>query len=196
MIYYLKIDESDNIMSKKSTSAAIARLIYSAMFLALAILLPTLTSYIPQIGRSILPMHLPVILSGFVCGPVWGMAVGIAAPLLRCAMTNGIAPSFPNAIAMAFELAVYAFIAGMLYKKLDKNMFMFYVELITAMVCGRLVWAIVTCILILTGIGSGTISFGFVWTSTVLSSIPGIVLQLIVIPLTVNVFKKNKLILN
>ncbi|MBQ4316955.1 MAG: ECF transporter S component, partial [Clostridia bacterium] len=60
----------------KSKNTALARLLYSSMFLALALLLPFLTAQIKPFGSALCPMHLPVILCGFICGPSWGMAVG------------------------------------------------------------------------------------------------------------------------
>ena len=179
----------------KKTNNVLARILYSAMFLALGLLLPFLTAQIPQFGASLLPMHLPVILCGFVCGPMWGMAVGATTPLLR-SMIFGMPALMPSAVAMAFELAVYAFVAGLLFKKLSKNIFMYYIALITAMVCGRLVWGAATFILIFAGLTDGEIGFSLIWTRTVLQSIPAIILQLIAIPLIVNVLKKNKLMLN
>lgn len=179
----------------RGKSAAVARLLYSSMFLALAILLPFLLGQIKPFGVSLLPMHLPVIICGFVCGPSWGMAVGAAAPILRSILFASPV-LMPTAFAMAFELATYAFIAGILYKSLDKNLFLFYVELITAMVCGRIVWGLVTFVLIFLGFASGNIGFSLIWGNTVLNSVPGILLQLIVIPPIINVLKKNRLMLN
>lgn len=187
-------DESDKIMAKNSTSTMLAKLLYSSMFLALAMLLPFLTGSVSWMGSSFLPMHLPVIICGFACGQYWGLAVGAVAPLLRFALFG--APTFANAIAMAFELATYAFVSGMLYKKLDKTVFMYYVTLITSMVCGRLVWGVVMFVLIFLGIGSGSFTLGFIWSSTVVSCLPGILFQLIFVPLIVNVFRQNHLILN
>lgn len=181
-------------MSKK-TNTALARLLYSAMFLSLGLLLPFLTAQIPSFGASLLPMHLPVLLCGFICGPMWGMVVGAATPIIR-SFVFGMPVLMPTAVAMAFELATYAFIAGLLYKKLDKNILMHYVALITSMVCGRLVWGAVMFILIFAGFADGTIGLSLVWTNTVLQSIPGIILQLVAIPLIVNVLKKNRLMLN
>ncbi|MBQ8895667.1 MAG: ECF transporter S component [Clostridia bacterium] len=179
----------------KGKNAALARLLYSAMFLALGLLLPFLTAQIKPFGSALCPMHLPVLLCGFICGPYWGMAVGIITPILR-SVTFGMPVLMPDAVAMAFELAAYAFIAGMLYKRLDKNMFLFYVELITAMVCGRLVWGLVTFAFIFLGMANGTIGISIIWTKTVLQSIPGIVLQLVAIPPIINVLRKNRLMLN
>ena len=87
----------------------------SAMFLALAFVMPFLTGQIPQIGSMLCPMHIPVLLCGFFCGAPWGIGVGFIAPLLR-SITLGMPPMFPKAICMAFELATYGFIAGFLYR--------------------------------------------------------------------------------
>lgn len=181
-------------MSRK-TNRALARLLYSSMFMALGLLLPFLTAQIPQIGKALLPMHLPIFICGFVCGPSWGMAVGFATPLLRSFCFH--VPVFmPTAFAMAFELAVYGCVAGLLYKKLNKNIFMHYVALITAMVCGRIVWGAVTFVLIFLGKAEGSIALSYIWTQTVLNGVAGIVLQLVVIPPIVSVLKKNRLMLN
>ncbi len=179
----------------KNTNTELARLIYSAMFLSLALLLPFLTGQIPSFGTTLLPMHLPVILCGFICGPYWGMAVGATAPILRSIIFERPV-LMPDAVAMAFELAMYAFIAGLLYRKLDKNLFYTYVTLLASMISGRIVWAMVMFVLILMGSAQGEIGFALVWTRTVLHGIPGIILQIVAIPAIVNVLKKNRLMLN
>ena len=178
----------------RSTRYELARLIYSSMFLSLAILLPFLTQIKP-ISAAFCLMHLPVILCGFVCGPFWGMAVGITAPLLRATLF-GLPVLFPNAFGMAFELATYAFVAGTLYKKLNKNIFWYYVSLISAMVAGRIVWGLVWTALLLTESAQGTLAFSFFWGKTVVDSIPGIIVQLVLIPMIIDVLKKNRLMLN
>ena len=88
----------------------------AGLFLALGLLLPFLTGQIPQIGNMLLPMHIPVLLCGYFCGWRYGLAVGAAAPLLRSALF-GLPPMFPIAVAMAFELAVYGLMTGLLYKR-------------------------------------------------------------------------------
>ena len=92
----------------------------SGMFLALAYVLPFLTGQIPEIGSMLCPMHIPVLLCGFVCGAPYGLVVGFIAPMLR-SLTLGMPPLFSTATAMAFELAVYGLVAGLLYKALPKR---------------------------------------------------------------------------
>ena len=171
-------------------------LIIAALMLALAILLPQIFGRIQFLGTKFLPMHIPVLLCGFICGPTWGMAVGAATPLLRSVVFGAPAPFMPTAVAMAFELAAYGFIAGMLYKKLNKNIFLTYLALITAMVGGRLVWGLVMFVLIFAGQAEGEVGFMLIWSRTVLNCIPGIILQLVAIPPIITVLRKNRLMLN
>ena len=179
----------------KRKNVALAKLVYSAMFLALGILLPFLTAQIKPFGVALSPMHLPVILCGFICGPIWGMTVGAVTPLLRSVVFN--APALmPDAVTMVFELATYAFIAGLLYNKLPKNIGYTYISLITAMVSGRFVWGLVRFILIYMGKSLEEIGFELIWTKTVLETLPGIVVQLLLIPPIIAVLKQNRLMLN
>ena len=103
-----------------SNSLQVRRLTYAALCLALAIVLPFLTGQIPEIGSALCPMHIPVLLCGFLCGWPWGLAVGFVAPLLRSVLF-GMPPMFPGAVAMAFELAVYGGVSGFLYRKFPKT---------------------------------------------------------------------------
>ena len=96
------------------------KLVYSALCLALCMVLPFLTGQIPEIGSALSPMHIPVLLCGFICGGPWGMVVGLTAPLLRFALF-GMPPLFPTGLAMAFELAAYGLFSGLLYKWLPKR---------------------------------------------------------------------------
>ena len=99
----------------KQKRNAVYTLVLSALFLALALVLPFLTGQIPQIGNMLLPMHLPVLLCGLICGWQYGGVVGFAAPLLRSALFG--MPPMITAIAMAFELAAYGIIVGALYSR-------------------------------------------------------------------------------
>ena len=165
----------------------IKKLTLSAMFLAMAFIMPFLTGQIPQIGSMLCPMHIPVLLCGFFCGAPWGIGVGFIAPLLR-SITLGMPPMFPKAFCMAFELATYGFIAGFLYNKLPKKKINVYVSLISAMVIGRLVWGFVMfgCM----GFDISQFGLSAFLTGAVLNAIPGIVIQIIFIPIVVIALEK------
>ncbi len=163
------------------------KMTYSAMFLALAFVLPFLTGQIPQIGAMLCPMHIPVLLCGYICGGAWGAAVGIVAPILR-SMILGMPPMFPTAICMAFELAVYGAAAGFLNKVLPAKNWSVYVSLILSMIAGRVVWglAMFACL----GFDSGKFGMAAFLAGAVTNAIPGIILQLIAVPVLVIVLKK------
>ena len=160
----------------------IKNLTLSAMFLALAFVMPFLTGQIPQIGSMLCPMHIPVLLCGFFCGAPWGLAVGCIAPLLR-SFVLGMPPMFPTAVCMSVELAAYGFVAGWLHHTLPRKKANVYVALIAAMIVGRILWGIVMagCM----GFDASQFGFSAFITATVLNAIPGIILQIIFIPMVV-----------
>lgn len=173
-------------MKKKNATLNLA---LSAMFLAMAFVMPFLTGQIPQIGSMLCPMHIPVILCGYICGAPWGLVVGAVAPLLR-SLTLGMPPLFPVAFAMAFELAVYGFMSGLLYRVLPKKKINIYVSLILSMIAGRLVWgAVQFCCM---GLDATKFGFSAFWAGAVVNALPGIIIQLILIPVIIAVLEKTK----
>ncbi len=165
------------------------QMVFASIFLALSLLLPFLTGHIPYIGRALLPMHLPILLCGFVCGPIYGLFVGAISPILRSVLF-GMPPLFPVAISMAFELAAYGFFTGLLYKKLKHNTVNIYISLIVSMILGRIVWGAVQFILALLF----KINFGFklFFAGAFINAIPGIIVQIILIPIIVITLRKTK----
>lgn len=166
-------------------------LVLSGMFLALCLLLPLLTGQIREIGNMLLPMHIPVLLCGFICGWPFGLAVGFVAPLLRSLIFT-MPPMFPLAASMAFELAVYGMVSGLLYKHLPKKIPYVYAALVIAMIVGRIVWGGVS---VLFWSINGTV---FTWeifaSGAVLNAIPGIAIQIVLIPVIIIALRKAKLI--
>ncbi len=151
----------------------VKRMTFAAMFLAIAYVLPFITGQIPEIGQALCPMHIPVLLCGFICGWQWGGVVGFVSPLLR-SLTLGHPPVYPAAVGMAFELATYGFLAGLLFRALPKKLPYIYIELIAAMVSGRLVWGLAQ--LIMAGLDAGmTFTLQAFWAGAVLNAIPAIV---------------------
>lgn len=152
----------------------------SAMFMALGMVLPFLTGQIQQIGNMLLPMHLPVFLCGLICGWQYGAVVGFVLPFLR-SVTFGMPPLFPTATAMAFELATYGLVAGLLYKRSRwQCVVALYRSLIAAMLAGRIVWGAVEIVLL--GLSGSSFTWQMFITGALLNAIPGIVVQLILIP--------------
>ena len=176
-----------------SNSLQVRRMTYSALCLALALVLPFLTGQIPQIGSALCPMHLPVLLCGFLCGWPWGLAVGFIAPLLR-SVIFGMPPMIPTALAMAFELATYGALAGFLYRKFPKTIPGIYASLLIAMICGRLIWGVVR--LILAGVQGNGFTFAMFLSGAITTAIPGIIAQLVLIPAIVYAMEKAGLNLN
>ena len=165
----------------------INRLVYASLFLALALVLPFLTGQIPQIGAMLTPMHFPVLLCGFLCGWQWGIAVGFSAPLLRSVLF-GMPVMYPMAVCMALELATYAAVAGMLYRVFPQKRRFLYVSLIISMILGRLVWGLAR--FLCAGLDISTFGLSAFWTGAVAMSVPGILLQLLIVPVLVIVSEK------
>ena len=165
------------------------KLVLAAMFLALALVLPFLTGQIPEIGSMLCPMHIPVLLCGFFCGWQWGLAVGLVAPLLR-SVIFGMPPMFPTAVCMAAELATYGVVSALLYKALPKKKIHVYTSLIGAMIAGRLVWGLAR--LLCTGLDVSQFGLSAFWAGAVTTAIPGIILQIVLIPILVIALKKQK----
>ncbi len=154
------------------------KLTLSAMFLTIGMILPFFTGQIPQVGNMLLPMHIPVLLCGFLCGGKYGLVVGFILPVLRSGCF-GMPPMMPTAIAMAFELAAYGTISGMLYEKTKNTI----ASLICAMIGGRIVWGIVSFILY--QMMGNVFTWQIFAAGAFLQAVPGIVVQIMLIPILV-----------
>lgn len=164
------------ILVKKATK----NMTLSAMFLALGLVLPFLTGQIPQIGSMLLPMHIPVMLCGLICGWQYGAVVGFIMPLLRSALF-GAPVMFPAATAMAFELMTYGLVAGLMYGLSRWQCIVaLYRSLIVAMLAGRAVWGVVQVIQL--GFSGSEFTWAAFMSGAFLNAVPGIVIQLILIP--------------
>lgn len=160
------------------------KMVQTSVFLALALVLPFFTGQIPQIGAMLCPMHFPALLCGYICGWQWGVVMGFAAPLLRSALF-GAPVLFPRAICMAVELAVYAAVSGVLHRVLPRKKRYLYVSLVAAMIAGRLAWG--AAMFLCTGLNVQNFGLSAFWTGAVAMSVPGILLQLLIVPALVPV---------
>ncbi|MGI6668367.1 MAG: ECF transporter S component [Acetivibrionales bacterium] len=167
------------------------RLVLAGLFIALGLFLPFLTGQIPRVGSMLLPMHIPVLIAGFVCGWPYGLIVGFITPLLRTVLF-GMPPLYPTAVAMAFELAVYGFATGFFYNVLPKKNIFVYGALIISMVCGRIAWGIVSWVLY--GLRGTAFTWQMFAAGSVINAIPGIIVQIVIIPVIILALKKGNLI--
>lgn len=166
-------------------------MVMAALCLALCMILPLLTGQVQAIANKISPMHIPVLLAGFVAGPWWGLAVGFIAPLLR-SVIFGMPAMVPTAIAMAFELAAYGFFAGVFCGLFPKKIPFIYVSLVLAMLIGRAVWGFAMfCIMGFTG---GEFTFAAFMAGAFINAIPAIIIHIVLIPLIVIALQKAKLL--
>ena len=163
-------------------------LVLAALFLALALVLPFLTGQIPEIGSMLCPMHIPALLCGFFCGWPWGLAVGLTAPVLR-SLIFGMPPLYPVAVCMSVELAAYGAVSGFLYSKLPRTKASIYISLLTAMAAGRLVWGIAR--FLCAGLNPSIFGFAAFWAGAVTTALPGIIVQILLIPILVMALEKH-----
>ncbi len=166
---------------KKTTVKDMTKnLTLSAMFLALGLVLPLLTGQIPQIGNMLLPMHLPVFLCGLICGWQYGGVIGFVTPLLRYVIF-GMPVLYPTGLAMSLELMTYGIVAGLLYAISKwQCVVALYRCLIIAMLAGRAVWGVTEVILL--GLSGDSFTWQAFFAGAFLNAVPGIILQLILIP--------------
>ena len=178
-----------NVVTATKSNVSIKNMTASGLCLALCMVLPFLTGQIPQIGNALSPMHIPVLLCGFICGPIFAAIVGAIAPLLRFVLF-GMPPLMPTGIAMCFELAAYGLISGLLYKLLPKKTVFIYVSLIAAMLLGRVIWGAARVMLV--GLAGAPFTYQMFMAGAFLNAIPGIIAHIAIIPFIVVALKKAR----
>ena len=162
------------------------KITFSALFIALALILPQLFHIIggPTAGAIFLPMHIPVILAGMLISWKHGGLIGVISPLLGFFILG--MPQIPMLYLMIVELAVYGIIVGLLYKKFNLNI---YLSLIISLIIGRLAKSGV--ILLALNIFGFTFPAPLGTIPLLITGIPGIFIQLAVIPPLVILFERK-----
>lgn len=173
-------------MVKKMKKINTKELVFAALFLALGIALPQLFARNPEIGQIALPMHFTVMLCGLICGAKYGGMCGALTPLLS-SFFIGKPPLIPIGIPMIFELCTYGIIIALIYSK--RNV---YISLIGAMIGGRIVYGIASAIVF----GVKGIPYGFeaFIIASVVKPLPGIIAQIIIIPVVMIALTKSGII--
>lgn len=166
------------------------RLTAAGMLIAVGIILPFATAHgLGMQGNVLLPMHIPVFLCGILCGAPLGAVCGLILPVLNCFLT-GMPSLYPMMPIMAAELMTYGLVSGLLYNNtpLKKVKLGVYPTLLGAMLLGRVMYGIIFGLLFFMNNGLKALS---VW-GAVIKGIPGIVIQLILIPCIIAAVKGSR----
>lgn len=162
-------------------------LVGTGLCMALGLLLPQLFHVIGA-GTVFLPMHIPVLLCGLCSGWQYGLICGVITPLLSSILT-GMPPIFPVGLTMMFELAAYGALTGLLYRKFNLNI---YIALIGSMLAGRIVSGLASTLFY--GMAGKEYGLQLFLTGAFVTSIPGIILQIIIVPLLVIALEKGRVV--
>ena len=169
----------------------VKKLVFTAACAALCLILPMAFHAIPNAGSVMLPMHIPVLLCGLVCGWPYGGVCGLMGPFLSSVITG--MPPAAMLPSMMVECAVYGFTSGLLmkYVRTGKSNLDLYISLLTAMAAGRIAAGFAKAWIFTPGISP------FAWvTTSLVTGIPGIALQLVLMPLVVGALTRARLIPN
>lgn len=165
----------------------VKNLVTAGLCLALGVAMPTLFHMV-GLGSAFLPMHIPVLLCGLLCGWRLGLLCGIMTPLL-CSLLTGMPPLFPTGVSMMFELAGYGAFTGFLYRAKQCNL---YLALVGAMLGGRAVYGVVNAVLM--GVSGQAYGMAAFLAGAFANAVPGIIAQLIFVPLIVVALQKSHLV--
>ena len=166
------------------------KLVFSAMMVAAGILLPMAFHSVNRAGQIFAPMHLPVMLAGFICGPYYGAIVGLICPLLSFIFTGMPgAAMLPN---MMVELLCYGAVSGLIFRLVRTKYFMLdvYIALIVGMLVGRIMGGLTSYLLFVSGRQDAAYSWGAFFTGYFVTCLPAIAIQVVIMPTLVGVAKK------
>jgi len=175
-------------MATKFTS--VKKSVLTAVFIAMCVVLP-MAFHAVGLGSTFAPMHIPVLMCGLVCGGGYGLLCGLVGPLLSSVLTG--MPGAAILPSMVPELMTYGLFTGVLMKhvRTGKLYADLYISLVTAMLVGRVVAGIAKA-LFLTG-GEGY-SLALWISGHFVTSAPGILCHLLVIPVLVSALMRAKLL--
>ena len=172
----------------------IKKYVITAMCITLCTVLPLVLHAVPGAGSTILPMHIPVLLCGLIAGPYFGLLAGLFGPLLS-SFTTGM-PVMAYAPIMMIELAVYGAVTGLLIRlvRTKNNYFNIYAALIPAMIVGRVIAGTARAFFFTPVVANETTIIAWWVTSYFITSLPGIIIQLILLPIIIVALEKANLI--
>lgn len=164
------------------------KLSLSGLLIALGLILPIVFHAFGGAGKIFLPMHLSVLVAGFLLPPVNALAVGMLTPFLSSVLT-GMPVTFPMMPIMIVELGTYALVISLLNKKRIESI---YLKLIVAMVSGRIMAGIT--VFAMAGIAGLKMKPLIFVQGSIVTGLPGIIIQLIMIPLVMKVLEQKSVL--
>lgn len=168
---------------------AVKNLTLAAVCVALCVVLPIAFHSIPDAGSVFLPMHIPVLICGMICGWPYGLLCGMMGPLLSSVLTG--MPPVAYLPAMMVECGTYGMVSGLVLKFLrTKNTYAdLYIALVAAMLAGRVVSGIAKALIFTPGMAMSA------WiTASFITALPGILIQLVFLPSVVFTLMKARII--
>ena len=171
------------------TMSPVKRLVLTAACAALCIVVPMAFHAVPNAGMIFLPMHIPVLICGLLCGWPFGLLCGLVGPLLSSLITG--MPPAATLPGMMVECAVYGAASGALMRCIRTGKLLpdLYLSLVPAMLAGRVISGIVKALILAPGTTLAACA-----TASFVTALPGIVIQLILIPVLLASLERAKLI--
>lgn len=166
----------------------VKKMVFTAVCAALCLVLPMAFHSVPNAGSIFLPMHIPVLLCGLICGWPFGFVCGLLGPFISSFTGMPPAAMLPS---MMVECAIYGCVAGLMmeFVRTKKLYLDLYISMITAMLAGRVVAGLVKAWILTPGVAP------FAWvTTSLVEGIPGIVIQLVLLPTLVFALMKARLL--
>jgi len=156
---------------------SVKRLTLTALCVALCVVVPMAFHVIPNAGAVMLPMHIPVLLCGLVCGWQYGLLCGILGPLVSSVLTS--MPPAAMLPGMMVECGMYGCVGGLMIERVRTGSLYadLYICLPVAMLAGRVISGIVKAMILTPGL-----SFTAWATASFVTALPGISIQLILLP--------------
>lgn len=167
----------------------VKKIVLTALFTALCVVLPMAFHSIPNAGSIFLPMHIPVLLCGLVCGWAYGGLCGLVGPLLSSVLTS--MPPAAVLPGMMVECCVYGLVTGLMlrYVRTGKTTLDLYLSLVAAMLLGRVLSGIAKALVFTPGLSLAAWAAG-----AFVTALPGIAIQLVLIPALVLALTKARLL--
>lgn len=173
--------------------STIKRICICAICIAMCYVLP-LALHPFGLGQVLSPMHLPVLLCGLICGWGYGALCGVLGPIVSSLLSS--MPSATALISMIPELCVYGLVSGLLMKliRTRRPALDLYAAMLPAMLLGRVVGGLAKVLFYASGVLDSGLTLAAWVSAYFVASWPGIVLQLVLLPLLYFVLEKSRLI--